>query len=198
WKMPIPPTGAAGSNVVFLCLLFVFAYFCFILCSSFAMTLCDFHFIFFLFLSPIDKPYRRSRVAWVDDEPALLVSYCLDAEGQRIVDERWTMVADRVARYRAGQQGDPGCATRTITCCRYMEDALCSVWFARYFPLVLSLTLLTATSGVLLFFLLFPARSFQVSARSPAGGARWFVVIYTRYVLVFFLVSFSLSNCLLF
>jgi len=53
----VPPTGAAGSNVVILCLPFVFVYFCFTLFSSFALTLCDFHFIFFLFLSPIDKPY---------------------------------------------------------------------------------------------------------------------------------------------
>ena len=48
---------------------------------------------------------------------------------------------------------------------------LCA-WFACDFPLVLSLTLFKS-SGVFLLF--FPARSFQVSAKSPAGGARQFV-----------------------
>ena len=42
-------------------------------------------------------------------------------------------------------------------------------WFAFYFPLVLSLTLFTS-GGVFLLFLFFPARSFQMSATSPAGG----------------------------
>ena len=42
-------------------------------------------------------------MAWVDDEPALLVSYQVlsDAEGRGIVDERRTEAADRVARYQA-------------------------------------------------------------------------------------------------
>ena len=39
-------------------------------------------------------------MAWVDDEPALLVSYQVlsDAEGPGIVDERRTETAVRIAR----------------------------------------------------------------------------------------------------
>ena len=47
------------------------------------------------------------------------------------------------------------------------------LWFVCYFPLVLSLTLFTSSRVFL--FLFYPARYFQVSATSPAGGARQFV-----------------------
>ena len=41
-------------------------------------------------------------MAWLDDEPALLVCFDLsDAGGPGIVDERRTKTAARVARYRA-------------------------------------------------------------------------------------------------
>ena len=42
-------------------------------------------------------------MAWVDDEPALLVSYQVlsDAEGRGIVDECSMETADRVARHQA-------------------------------------------------------------------------------------------------
>ena len=42
--------------------------------------LCFFHYLF-LFLSSTKKSYERSRVAWADAEPALLVSYCLTPRG---------------------------------------------------------------------------------------------------------------------
>ena len=92
--VPLTINSAAGSNVVFLCL------FCF--CPILSVI---FYFIpgIYLLLSSINKPYERSRVASVDDEPALLVPYQVlsDAEGRGIVDERRTETADRVARYQA-------------------------------------------------------------------------------------------------
>ena len=60
----VPSTVAAGSNMVFFLAL--------------DYLLCVFYLIYFSsFLLPgSDKAYERSRVVWVDDEPALLVSYC--------------------------------------------------------------------------------------------------------------------------
>ena len=49
-------------------------------------------------------PFERSRVMrWVDEEPALLVSYQVlsAAEGRGIVDERMMETADWVAIYQA-------------------------------------------------------------------------------------------------
>ena len=65
----VPPTGgAAGSNVVFRSLLFY--------CFCFLRLILRDLLLFFRFFSSIFELYDRSRVAWVDDEPALLVSYC--------------------------------------------------------------------------------------------------------------------------
>ena len=75
--MPIllaPPTGAAGSNVVFLYQHHIF----FILSCA---DLLRFSFSSFPFHSSSDKICGRTRVASVDDEPALLVSYFLMPRG---------------------------------------------------------------------------------------------------------------------
>ena len=78
--------------------------FCFVfLCL--ALILRDLNFIYF---SPfmIDVPYWRSPVAWLDDEPALLVSYGKTPNGARHkVDERRAEAAVWVARYYADKQG---------------------------------------------------------------------------------------------
>ena len=47
-----------------------------------ALILCEFSFYFLLFPSSVNTPYERSRrLARVDDEPALLVSYYLTPRG---------------------------------------------------------------------------------------------------------------------
>ena len=81
----LPLTGTAGSNVVFLCFLCLF--------------LRDFSFIASLYLSCC--PSERSRVAWVDDEPALLVSYQVlsDASSPGVGHSLRTQDGD-VARYQ--------------------------------------------------------------------------------------------------
>ena len=49
----------------------------------------------------LDKPYCKSRVAWLEDELALLVSWLSEAKGLGIVDERRAETAVWVARYQA-------------------------------------------------------------------------------------------------
>ena len=65
------------------------------------------------------------------------------------------------------------------------------LWFVCYFPLVLRLTLFTSSRVFL--FLFYPARYFQVSATSPAGGARQFV----SCMFSFFFFSFDVSSLFL-
>ena len=48
-------------------------------------------------------PFDRILVAWVDDEPALLVSYCLThpfLTGWGAADDSRTQTSNRVARYQ--------------------------------------------------------------------------------------------------
>ena len=55
------------------------------------------------------RPQEKSLVAWVDDEPALLVSYRLTHPLREwgVVDERRMETADRVARYQTDYYGRP-------------------------------------------------------------------------------------------
>ena len=74
----------------------------------------------------------------MDDESALLVSYCLThpLRGRGIVDECRTETVDGIARYQTAykQWGEPGYATRATNCCGYLEGAL----FCLLFPSVLT------------------------------------------------------------
>ena len=80
----VPPTAAAGSNVVFL--------------SLFCLSLI----VRDLFYPSFSCPYERSRLAWVDHKPALLASSgpTYPLRGWGIVDERRAETGDRVASTR--------------------------------------------------------------------------------------------------
>ena len=96
----VPPSVAAGPNVVLLCFPFLFALdpplFSFFIAWSFSpLSCCPF----------ITKGVRSLTACvrgWVDDEPALLVSYCLTrlSRGWGTVDEHRTETADRGTRYQ--------------------------------------------------------------------------------------------------
>jgi len=113
-----------------------------------------------------------------------------DAEGPGIVNQRWTEAADRVARYQADQQGELGCATRTINCCRYMEDVLC-FGLPVIFPWFLVLLCLRRVVVFFFFYLFFQLVVFKCLPHPLRGGT-------TVCFLHIFLFSFSLSICLLF
>ena len=89
----VPPTGAAGSNVVFLCLLSFFFFL--------ALIRCDFHFIsfssFLLLISLIEGGVWRGCMTSL----LCLFRILSDAEGRGIGDKRRTETANRVARYQA-------------------------------------------------------------------------------------------------
>ena len=118
----VPPTGGAGSNVVFLGHIF------FLSC---ALILCDFHFSyvfsFFLFNGDVG--------GWRACFSCFVLS---DGERRGILHKRRTETADRVARDQGGQVG------KTWLCYSYHKllplPGECFVLqFASYFPLVLSL-----------------------------------------------------------
>ena len=74
---------------------------------------------------------KRVELAWVDDEPALLVSYCLThpLRGWGVVDEGKTEKADNVPGSKVPDRlltvwRTWLYATRTTNCCGYLEGAL--------------------------------------------------------------------------
>ena len=75
--------------------------------------------------------YESSLVAWVDDEPASLVSYCRTHpfRGWGIVDERRTGTTASVARYqtpgRLSTGGTTWLSTRNTNCCGYTGRVVC-------------------------------------------------------------------------
>ena len=89
----VPPTGAQLVRTWSFFVLF------------FILRLIIIDFLILVFPLYFSCPFERSIVAWVDDEPALLVRYCLThpLRGWGIVDERRTETADRVARYHTEQ-----------------------------------------------------------------------------------------------
>ena len=114
-----------------------------------------------------------TRVAWLEGEPALLVSYIVWRQG---AGHSWrTQGGDG----SLGSNVPGGLAGKTCLYYSYHKllpppGGCLAIWFARYFPfvifsLVLCLTLFTS-SGVFVIFFFFPARSFSSVGHLACGG----------------------------
>ena len=193
----VPPTGAAGSNVVFLCLPVVFVYFYFIF-VCFAVTLCDFHFSSFLRLISLIEG-----VVWRGWMTSLLCLF--RTVWRRGAGHSWRTLDD------GGRQGSKvpgGPAGRPWLCYSYHKLlplpgaclVLCLVCLL-FFPwfLVLLCWRLVVFSSFSFFFQLV---LFKCLPRPLRGGTMVCcyteVYTYTRYIFVSFFCFFSLSNCLCF
>ena len=146
-----------------------------------------------LFLSFIDKP-QEGRVAWVDDEPALLASYFVWRRG---AGHSWRTQDADGRQYSKVPSGLPGIILlvgRTWLCYSY-HKLLRLPWgsfalrFAYYFPLVCSLTLFISRVLLILFFTL--ARFFSSVGHIPCGEARRFFSLF----FFLFLFRFIFLSC---
>ena len=72
-------------------------------------------------------------MAWVDDEPALLVSCCLTPRGWAELTKAGRGRQSGVPRYHADQQEEPGYTSRTTKLLLLPGSFV--LWFACYFPL---------------------------------------------------------------
>ena len=160
----------------------------FLLFFFLALILRDFLF-FSSFLRLIDKPYRSSRVGWVDDEPAELVSYCLTPWG-------WAELTNAGWRRQTGQQGTRRTSRKNRAKLPSYYKLLplpggCFVlWFACYFPLVLGLNSVYKVLILTFFFVLvlfFQLVIFECLPHPLCGGARQFVSSPCLFAFFFFL-----------
>ena len=173
----VPPTGATGLNVVFLCPLFFFL----------ALKPLWFPLYFFLLLSSIINVSLLKGVVWCGWITSLLCLLCRIV-WRRAAGHSWpTQNGDG----RQDSKVPGGRAGRIWLCYSYIPVECFVLWFACYSPLVLSLNInmLTSINSGVFFSLFFFFGFFSSVCHIPCGGVRHFFLLF-RFV--FFVFVFAL------